>query len=100
MSEDPRLAPVRALIEKQVELIKAGDLDGLRASVTARLQERVTAPGVQSAVKNLGSMTIDDLVASVEAVGPGLKIKMKNGRTLTTLMSEDGLWKADTIWFK
>ena len=28
------------------------------------------------------------------------KIKMKNGRTLTTLIETDGQWLADTIWFK
>ncbi len=100
MSDDPRLAPARALIANQVELIKAGDTEGLRAAVTARLQDRVSAEALAVAVKNLGVMTIEDLVASVEASGDGLKLKMKNGRTLTTLVKEEGVWKADTVWFK
>jgi hypothetical protein len=57
---------------------------------------------VKAAQKQLASMTLDDLVASV-APGSGkdsLKIKMKNGRTLTTLVKVDGQWLADTIWFK
>ena len=29
-----------------------------------------------------------------------VKIKMKNGRTLTTLVLTDGKWLAETIWFK
>jgi len=28
------------------------------------------------------------------------KVKMKNGRTLSTLVETDGKWLADTIWFK
>ena len=28
------------------------------------------------------------------------KIKMKNGRTLTTFVLVDGEWQADTLWFK
>ena len=100
MSDDPRIAPVKALISKQVELIKAGDVEGMRGMVTDRIKDRVVLAGLQSAIKNLGSMTIDDLVASVESVGEGLKIKMKNGRTLTTLVQVGQEWKADTLWFK
>jgi len=100
MSDDPRIVPVKALISKQVELIKAGDVEGMRAMVTDRIKDRVLLTGLQSAIKNLGSMTIDDLVASVESVGEGIKIKMKNGRTLTTLVQVGQDWKADTLWFK
>ena len=100
MSDDPRILPVKALISKQVELIKAGDVEGMRAMVTDRIKDRVVLTGLQSAIKNLGSMTIDDLVASVESVGEGIKIKMKNGRTLTTLVQVGQDWKADTLWFK
>lgn len=101
MPEDTRLAPARAVIAKQVELIKAGDLEGLRAMVTDRLKDRITAEGLASAVRNLGNMTLEDLVAGVESVGDGLKLKMRNGRTLTTLVAvAGGGWKADTVWFK
>ena len=48
--------------------------------------------------------TLDDLVGAVE-MGEDegkqtARIKMKNGRTLTTLILTDGKWLADTVWFK
>ena len=49
-------------------------------------------------------MTIDDLFASMqEGEWEGkktAKVKMKNGRTLTTLILTDGKWLADTVWFR
>jgi hypothetical protein len=98
--EDPRLAGARALIAKQVQQIKDGDLEAVRAGFTERLQDRITAESMQRAIGQLGTMTTEDLVASVEAMGESLKLKMKNGRTLTTLVAVDGAWKADTLWFK
>ena len=49
-------------------------------------------------------MTLDDLYASAE-MGEyegkkNAKIKMKDGRTLTTLVETDGKWLSDTIWYK
>ena len=55
---------------------------------------------MKAAQKKLGAITIDELVGSVTAGKDSLKIKMKNGRTLTTLLKVDGKWAADTIWFK
>jgi hypothetical protein len=95
------LADAKAVISKQMELIKKGDVDGLKAGFTKRLQDKITADNVKKAKDSAGKMTIDDLVASVSAAGKdSLKIKMKNGRTLTTLVKVDGAWLADTIWFK
>jgi hypothetical protein len=46
---------------------------------------------------------MDDLWASSEAGEyegkKTTKVKMKNGRTLTTLILTDGKWLSDTIWF-
>lgn len=95
------LADAKALIGKQVEQIKAGDTAGLKAGFTARLQPKITDELVAKAKKQAASITVDELVASAEgSAKTGLKIKMKNGRTLTTLLKVDGKWAADTLWFK
>jgi hypothetical protein len=94
------LADAKAFITKQVELIKKGDVAGLKAGVTKRLQDKITDANVKKAQGQVDKMTIDDLVASVAAGKDSLKIKMKNGRTLTTLVKTDGAWLADTVWFK
>jgi hypothetical protein len=94
------LTTARTVIGKQVAHIKAGDVRKLKAGFTPRLQDRITADAVKKAQKELGSMTLDDLVASAKRDGSSIKIKMKNGRTLTTLLDVDGSWLADTLWFR
>jgi hypothetical protein len=94
------LADARAFITKQVDQLKKADVEGLKAGFTKRLQEKITEANVKKGQKEVGSMTIDDLVASVTPSKDSLKIKMKNGRTLTTLVKVDGKWLADTVWFK
>lgn len=94
----------KAEIGRQFELLKKGDVTKLRARFTERQKERVTADKVKKAQKELTKYTLDDLVESViEDQYQGkrtIKIKMKNGRTLTTLVEENGQWYADTIWFR
>jgi len=90
----------KAFITKQIEMIKTGNLADLKASFTTRLQDGITKELVDKAKQQADKVTIDDLVASAAKTGDGLKIKMKNGRSLTTLVKVDGAWKADTIWFK
>src|SRR5512138_4014903 len=94
------LGDAKAFITKQVEQIKKGDVAGLKAGFTKRLADRITDENVKKAQAQVGKMTIDELVASVAAGKDSLKIKMKNGRTLTTLVKVDGTWLADTVWFK
>jgi hypothetical protein len=94
------LADAKTFIGKQVELLKKGDVAGLKAGFTKRQQARITEETVKQGQKQIGTMSLDDLVASVSASGTSLKIKMKNGRTLTTLVKVDGAWAADTVWFK
>ena len=98
-SQDPKDA-----IAYQFGLLKAGDVDKLKACFTARLQDSITADAVEKGKGEAGSMTLDDLVASVEEGEyegkKTAKIKMKNGRTLTTLIMTDGKWLADTVGFK
>jgi len=95
-----QLADAKAFIGKQVAQIKRGDVAGLKAGFTKRLQDKITDANVKAAQAEVGKLTIDDLVATVLPKGDALKIKMKNGRTLTTLVKVDGTWLADTVWFK
>lgn len=69
-----------------------------------RQRERITKEAVEKGKKDAAKYTLADLVASVE-MGEyqgkkTAKIKMKNGRSLTTLIQTDGKWLSDTIWFK
>ncbi|CAN5923570.1 hypothetical protein BH11MYX3_BH11MYX3_42540 [soil metagenome] len=95
---------VKAFISAQVEAIKAGDIAKVKAGLSPRQREKVTAERVAKAKTQVDSMTIDDLVASVQpsqdAKAPTeVEVKMKNGRTLTTLIKVEGTWVADTLWF-
>lgn len=90
-------------IAYQFELLKAGDAEKLRACFTDRIKDRVTNDAVEKGKSQAGKYSLDDLVGSVE-LGEyegkkTAKIKMKNGRTLTTLIETNGKWLADTIWF-
>jgi hypothetical protein len=100
---DPTLSDPKGSIAYQFELVKAGDADKLRECFTERLRPRITKELVDKAKGEAGRVTMEDLWASAE---PGeyegkktMKVKMKNGRTLTTLVQTDGKWLADTIWF-
>jgi len=97
-------ADVKKAIGTQLDLLKAGDVEKLKAHFTDRQKERITKEAVDKGKAQAEKMTLDDLVASVEVSEEGgkkqAKIKMKNGRTLTTLIQTDGKWLADTVWFK
>lgn len=95
------LATARTFIAKQVEQIKAGDVAALKAGFSKRQQPRVTADNVKKAAAQVAKLTLEELVASAAPEDKGtIKIKMKNGRSLTTLIQEDGHWVADTIWYR
>lgn len=98
------LADPKSSIAYQFELVKAGDLDKLKACLTPRLRDGLTQEALDKAKASAAAYTIDDLYDSAEmgeADGKKTaKVKMKNGRTLTTLVETDGKWLADTIWFK
>ena len=100
---DSSLSDPKGSIAYQFELVKAGDADKLRNCFTERLRDRITKERVDKAKGEASRYTMDDLWASAE---PGeyegkktMKVKMKNGRTLTTLVQTDGKWLSDTIWF-
>jgi len=98
------LADPKSSIAYQFELVKAGDVDKLKNCLTPRVRDGVTKEGVEKAKANAAAYTLEDLYASAEmgeADGKKTaKIKMKNGRTLTTLVETNGQWLADTVWFK
>jgi len=94
------LKVAKDVIGKQLAFLKAGNVAKLKTGFTARLQDRITAENVKKAQKDASGMKVDDLVAEVSAGEGSIKIKMKNKRTLTTLVKVDGKWLADTVWFK
>lgn len=91
-------------IEYQFSLLKAGDFEALRACFTEQAREVLTADVMTKGRQESKDYAIDDLVAEViEGQDQGkrtAKIKMKNGRTLTTMIWTEGKWLADTVWFK
>ena len=94
----------KSSISYQLEALKAGDFDKLKSCFTDRMRDRVVKEDVEKAKETASKMTLDDLYASAE-MGEyegkkTAKIKMKNGRTLTTLVETDGKWLSDTIWYK
>jgi hypothetical protein len=103
-SSSDALKDPKTSIAYQLELVKAGDVDKLKDCVTAGVRDAVTKDGVDKAKSNASSYTVDDLYDSAEMGESGgkktAKVKMKNGRTLTTLVQTDGKWLSDTIWFK
>jgi hypothetical protein len=98
------LGDPKGSIAYQFELVKAGDADKLKQCVTPRLRDSVTQEVVDKAKGNAAQYSMDDLYASAEmgeADGKKTaKVKMKNGRTLTTLVETNGQWLSDTVWFK
>ncbi|MDX6694513.1 MAG: hypothetical protein QOF02_2116 [Blastocatellia bacterium] len=98
------LSDPKSSIAYQFDLVKAGDAETLKTCFTPRVRDSVTKEAVDKAKGDAAKYTIDDLYASAEmgeAEGKKTaKVKMKNGRTLTTLIETDGKWLADTIWFK
>jgi hypothetical protein len=103
-ADESPLATPKGSIAHQFELLKASKVEDLKACFTARQKERITPELVKKAQATAGKMTLEELVAEVtEGEFEGkktAKIKMKNGRTLTTLILTDGKWLADTIWFQ
>jgi len=98
------LSDPKSSIAYQFELVKAGEVDKLKACLTPRVRDNVTQEVLDKAKTEAAKYTMDDLYASAEmgeADGKKTaKVKMKNGRTLTTLIETDGKWLADTIWFR
>ncbi len=101
-TNDASLSDPKSSIAYQLELVKVGDADKLRACFTDRVKDKVTNEAVEKAKTNAAKYTLDDLFASAEMGNfegkKTAKIKLKDGRTLTTLVETNGKWLADTVW--
>jgi len=71
---------------------------------TERVRKLITKEALEQAKKQAETASPEELVHEIEIQEMDgtlqAKIKMKNGRTLTTLVPVQGKWEADTIWFK
>lgn len=94
----------REIIALQLKYIQAGDVEAMQPFFTKRLRNLITKAALAEAKEQAATATPEELVhsVSIEEEGDGVRaqIKMKNGRTLTTLVPVNGKWEADTIWFK
>lgn len=98
-----KLGDPKSSIEYQFELVKAGNYEKLKDCLTDRVKGNLTKETVENAKGNAAKYSMEDLYGSVEDGEMNgkktKKVKMKSGRTLTTLVETDGKWLADTIWF-
>jgi hypothetical protein len=103
-ADSGKLTDPKGSIEYQFDLVKAGDYDKLKDCLTDRIKGNLTKEMVDKAKVDAANYTMDDLYAAAEDGEMDgkktKKVKMKNGRTLTTLVETNGKWLADTIWFK
>jgi len=102
-AEGPLCTP-KGSITYQYEQLKAGNVEALRKCFTDRVKDQITAEALKEGQETIKEYKVDDLVGEIaegEAQGAKTaKIKMKNGRTLTTLVFTDGAWLSDRVWFK
>jgi len=88
----------------QMKLLSTGDVEKLKTCFTERLRSSITTESVAKGKQELSSYTFDNLFASEERGeyegSQTCNVKMKNGRTLTTFVLQDGQWLADTVWFQ
>lgn len=92
-------------IESQIALVqKGGSVDAFKECFTARQQGRITQAMVDKAHQEAAMYKLDELYDKEEPTKldgqDAVKVKLKNGRTLTTLVNDGGKWRADTLWFK
>lgn len=94
----------REIIALQLQYIQQGDVEAMKPFFTERVRKWITAESLELAKQQAASATPEELIHSVKIEEAGdeiqAKIKMKNGRTLTTLVPIEGKWEADTVWFK
>jgi len=93
----------REIMTLQLQYIQNLNVEALKPYFTERVRNQITIDLLKQAKQQAASASPESLVHSIElSESDGkiqAKIKMKNGRTLTTLISVRGKWEADTIWF-
>lgn len=94
----------REIITLQLQYIQNLNAEALKPYFTERVRNQITTELLKQAKQQVASASPESLVHSIElSKSDGnfqAKVKMKNGRTLTTLIPVRGKWEADTIWFK
>ena len=92
-------------IEHGLYYAKKGDVETVKNCFAPEFRDKITAEVIDKVKSGeIKSMSFSDLVDKVEESDAGgrktAKIKMKNGRTLTTMRFENGQWMAETLWFR
>jgi hypothetical protein len=98
---DPAATSPRAFLERQWDLVREGDVGGLRATFTPRLRERIGEAALRRIETRLPPR--DALVGLVEEVpgAPGtVRVSTAAGERLTTLVLTPEGWQADALWFE
>lgn len=94
----------REIIALQLKYIQDKNVEAMKPFFTKRVRQLITTEALQKAKQQAASAKPEELVHSIQIIESGneihAKIKMKNGRTLTTLVPVNGKWEADTIWFQ
>ena len=94
----------RESITLQLQYIRNLDVESMKPYFTERIRKLITTDLLKQAKQQAASAKPEELVHSIQIEDSGdqiqAKIKMKNGRTLTTLIPVNGKWEADTVWFK
>ena len=102
--DESRLKDPKTSVEYQLELVKAGDFEKLKSCVMPNVRDKVTKEGIEKAKTNAANYTIEDVYDSAEMGEEDgkktAKVKMKNGRTLTMLVEENGKWLSNSVWYK
>lgn len=101
---DQLLKKSREIIKLQLQYIQNLDVESMKPFFTERIRNLITTDSLKQAKEQAATATPEELVHAIQIEGSGTqiraKIKMKNGRTLTTLIPVKGKWEADTVWFK
>ncbi|MCA9015504.1 MAG: hypothetical protein KDA77_09270, partial [Planctomycetaceae bacterium] len=102
--EEQLVKKSREIIALQLQYIQQGDVAAMKPFFTKRVRKLITTEALEMAKQQAATATPEELIHSIQIEESGeeirAKIKMKNGRTLTTLIPVEGKWEADTVWFK
>ena len=92
----------RKTIESQVAIIKkGGKAQDFAQCFTERLRGRITQKMLDKSHSGASAYVMDKLYGKEDKKSDTkVKVKMPNGRTLTTLVKVGDQWQADTLWFK
>jgi hypothetical protein len=88
----------RQVIGEELEAIRKNDVARLKQLFRGNAQ-LITPATVEVARKRLGSVTLEELVASVTEVKGDFILTTKTGHVLTRLEEADGLWYT-SLWFE